>query len=70
LALPDTHHAMWLSPTEGHDYGRRITHPALVQFSAVANTIKQHDKYPLAQSWAHAVASLKLAAQAYDQAGH
>jgi hypothetical protein len=61
LTLPDTHHGRWISATGG---GSRYTtgFEAVTRLSAISCMIKQHDKFPLAQSRAHAIACLRHAA--------
>ena len=69
LALPDTHFAMWLSPSEGHHYGTRPTLYAMQKLGAMVHIIKQHDKFPLEQSGQHAIDCLQAASTALDAEG-
>jgi hypothetical protein len=61
LTLPDTHHSGWTSYTEGV-YQNSMGFQAVTRLGVIACMIKQHDKFPLAQSRAHAVDCLRHAA--------
>ncbi len=61
LALPNTHHGNWTGPEEGL-YHDTIGYQAVTRLGAIACMIKQHDKFPLAQSQAHVVACTRIAA--------
>jgi hypothetical protein len=66
LSLPETHHGNWTSLTEG-SYRTSMGYQAITRLGAIACMIKHHDKFPLEQSRAHAVACLKAAAAAYAE---
>jgi hypothetical protein len=61
LALPDTHHGNWTSDTEGV-YQQTLGFQAATRLGAITCMVKQHDKFPLAQSRQHAIACLRHAA--------
>ena len=67
LALPNTHHGSWTTPTEG-SYRNSLGYQAVTRLGIISCMIKQHDKYPLAECRDHAIASLKLAAAEYVKA--
>ena len=66
LDLPNTHHGNWTSRTEGF-YQNSMGFQAVTRLGAISCMIKQHDKYPLEQSHAHAIACLKAAANVFQQ---
>jgi hypothetical protein len=65
LALPDTHHGNWTSYEEGL-YRDSLCFQAITRLRCIAHMIKQHDKYPLAQSRRHAVQCVLEAVRAWD----
>jgi hypothetical protein len=66
LDLPNTYHGNWTSHTEGI-YQNSMGFQAVTRLGAISCMIKQHDKYPLEQSRAHAIACLKAAAATFQQ---
>ena len=66
LDLPNTYHGNWTSYTEGI-YQNSMGFQAVTRLGAISCMIKQHDKYPLEQSRAHAIACLKAAAATFQQ---
>ena len=60
LELPNTHHGNWTSHTEGL-YQNSMGFQAVTRLGAISGMIKQHDKYLLEQSRAHAIACLRAA---------
>jgi len=65
LNLPNTHHGNWTSHTEGL-YQNSMGFQAITCLGAISCMIKQHDKYPLEQSQAHAIDCLKVAAAVFQ----
>jgi hypothetical protein len=66
LTLKDTHHASWTSHTEG-EYQNSMGFQAAVRLGAITCMIKQHDKFPLAQSREHAIGCLRHAAAVWPE---
>ena len=64
LTLPDTHHGNWTSQTEGV-YQTTMGFQAVTRLGAISCMVKQHDKFPLAQSRDHAIECLRHAAAAW-----
>jgi hypothetical protein len=67
LTLPDTHHSSWTSHTEG-GYQNSMGFQAVTRLGAISCMVKQHDKFPLAQSREHAIGCLRHAAAAWQAA--
>lgn len=66
LTLPDTHHASWTSHTEGA-YQNSMGFQAVTRLGVISCMIKQHDKFPLAQSREHAIGCLRHATAVWPE---
>ena len=65
-ALPDTHHGSWTSWDEGC-YQDSIGFMFVTRVQRIAYMIKQHDKFPLDASMAHAVDCFRACVREYGK---
>ena len=66
LALPGTHTTETGPHTARGSTRQSIGFQAVTRLGAIACMIKQHDRFPLAQSRDHAVACLRTAVEAFE----